>query len=167
MQVAAVATGTREIEVTPRAAVPSARRILTRTLPTVAIGFALGLLATAPAWALAECPQRATPAPLPSSAPLAVGMTVIAGEGLASPRFAALRPPSGAPMGVHLYTVYEDPLGVNDFWQQLKLQATPTFLHDVDFLGLHTYPNVGSQRPRSTTRSTTMRSTCSRPPAAR
>jgi hypothetical protein len=223
-------------------------------LPTVAIGFALSLLATAPAWARAECPHRAAPARQPSRAPLAVGMTVIAGEGLSSPLFGALRPPSGAPMGVHFYAGYEDPklpirlaairayhaagyhtlltihanasngvltpsiysayvtqvlqragatldaveitnegnvpgspktsdgsnpliiedliagvktaknyarahdpkltvgfnwvfdyhLDLNDFWQQLKLQATPTFLHDVDFLGLHTYPNVGS-----------------------
>jgi hypothetical protein len=223
-------------------------------LPTVAIGFALSLLATAPASAVAECPQRPAPTPRLSSAPLAIGTTVIAGEGLSSPLFAALRPPSGAPMGVHLYTGYQDPqlptrlaairayhaagyhtlltihanasngvltpsmysdyvtkvlqqvgatlnavevtnegnvpgspqtsdgsnpliiedlvagvetaksyarahdpslavgfnwvfdyhLDLNDFWQQLKLLATPAFLSDVDFLGLHTYPNLGS-----------------------
>jgi hypothetical protein len=240
--------------VTLRTAVRCARQILNRILPTLAIGFALSLLGTAPAGAVAECSQRPAPAPRPSSAPLAIGMTVIADEGLSSPLFAALRPPSGAPMGVHLYTSYEDPqlptrlaairayhaagyqtlltihanasngvltpsmysdyitqvlqqtgatlnaveitnegnvpgspetsdgsnpliiedliagvetaknyarahdpnvaigfnwvfdyhLDLNDFWQQLKLQATPTFLHDVDFLGLHTYPNLGS-----------------------
>jgi hypothetical protein len=71
------------------------------------------LIATRGALAAGECQQRPAPRPLASSAPLPVGMTVIADEGLGSAAFRGLRPPSGASMSVHLYLGYEDPkLGV-------------------------------------------------------
>jgi hypothetical protein len=212
------------------------------------------LTSPASAGAFGGCPQQAAAAPRPSTASLAVGMSVIGDEGLESSSFGGLRPPSGAPMGVHLYVGYQDPdlsvrlapirayhaagyrtlltikanagtgvltpqlysayvtqilsqtagtldaveitnegnvpgspetsdgsnpsiiedlvagvqtaksyalghrlnlsvgfnwafdyhLNLNDFWQQLKLDATPQFLRSVDFLGLHTYPNFAS-----------------------
>ena len=84
------------------------RTVAAATAAMVSVGIAWGGPASPGAIAAGGCPHAPAPAPNRSSAPLPVGFSVIAQEGLANPYFRAMRPPSKTPMPVHFYVGYDD-----------------------------------------------------------